>query len=32
MALPVLKYHSKKTYEGMEVNLHALLNSALDGG
>jgi len=30
--LCLTKYHAKKKYEGVEVQLHAFLISALDGG
>jgi hypothetical protein len=30
--VPLLKHHVKKTYEGVEVDLHSVLTSALDGG
>jgi hypothetical protein len=32
MSLCSVKYHAMKTYDGDEVQLHAFLISALDGG
>jgi hypothetical protein len=32
MSLCLIKYHVMKTYGGVEVQLHALFTSALDGG
>jgi hypothetical protein len=32
LSLCLVKYHAMKTYVGMEVQLHTLLTSAIDGG